>query len=229
MITNLTYKIVSPLLDLIYPPFCSICDSKINIDESVVCDRCWSKIPVNFMNTIIRKKDKNRKTYYKYIVWSYSYADISRDIIHDFKYRDYICLAQKLSKTMAESLTNLNELNDVDYLVPVPLHIFRYMQRGYNQSLILANNISKLTGIKISTDIYRTKYTKPQSSIVDKFQKVSNVKNAFRVKKSNDFRNKKIILIDDIVTSGSTVNECAKMLMKAGAEEVYVLSAALTN
>ena len=120
-------------------------------------------------------------------------------------------------------------LEDMDMLVPVPVHKKRLKERGFNQSDVLAKSIAELSGkMCCYNGIKRVRYTAPQSGLHPD-QRLINIKNAFEINNEIDFKSKKIVLIDDIFTTGATINECAGILRKSGAAQVdfFTLSVAL--
>jgi ComF family protein len=113
-----------------------------------------------------------------------------------------------------------------DIMVPVPLHVKRIRQRGFNQAILVGGLLSRKWGLPFYRDgLCRTRWTEPQISLsVDEREK--NVRGAFAVKKAEAFKGKRIILVDDVYTTGSTVSECARALKRVGAEAVFVVTVA---
>lgn len=151
------------------------------------------------------------------------YDAFSKKIVLRFKYADQIHSAKTLSRWMVTAGRDL--FTDADLLIPVPLHRWRLFHRRYNQATLLANYISKETAIKLENHILkRAKNTDPQGKKSTK-ERHRNVANAFYIdeKKGLLLKDKHIILIDDVLTSGATMNECARILKKAGAAKVSVL------
>jgi len=119
-------------------------------------------------------------------------------------------------------------VNAIEFFVPVPLHWSRRLTRGYNQSLILANELKHPTA-KISTDLARTRRTKYQPVMASAAARARNVAGAFAVRKGHSFSGRNICLVDDIKTTGATLNECAKTLKEAGASKVFALVLAVAG
>lgn len=117
-------------------------------------------------------------------------------------------------------------LKNADVLMPVPLFWWKKIRRGYNQAELLAQTISQETGIPIQNVLTRVKNTKTQTRLSEN-ERCDNVKNAFTVQ-TNDIKDKKVLLIDDVLTTGATIQECARVLKDAGACEVYSCVAAIT-
>jgi ComF family protein len=145
------------------------------------------------------------------------------DVIHQFKYQGKAHMAKVLGPLLAlfgrEWLSGQSEL----LVIPVPLHPRRLRQRGYNQSLLLARHVS--AGMRASLDfmsLRRTRDTKAQTGL-KKEERRKNVKSAFKVEDRSAVRGKAILLVDDVATTGSTLNECSKVLRKAGCSKIHCL------
>lgn len=154
---------------------------------------------------------------------AFEYDSVMRESIGRFKYknrREYgDFYVQELLHSCGEAVRSW----DVDLIVPIPLHKSRKRKRGFNQAELIAKKLGLELGIPISSDtLLRTKNTSPQKELNDQDRK-SNLKNAFQVVK-NDIKSKKILLIDDIYTTGSTLDAAASALLHHGAEKVYFLS-----
>lgn len=143
--------------------------------------------------------------------------------IQRFKYHGDITLAKALGW-----FWNMADLNDLPFelIVPVPLHHQRLRERGFNQALVLGKVLSKKMGKKISARaLRRTRYTIPQVQL-DHSEREKNVRGAFEVPYQRKVKDKTLLLIDDVFTTGATVNECARVLKKSGAKAVFVLTLA---
>ena len=151
------------------------------------------------------------------------FGDVARDLVHLLKYGDRLDLARPLGGWMARAGREL--LADADALLPVPLHWSRLWQRRFNQSAMLARAISRLAHVPVEDDILsRTRATPPQVGLARK-ERAQNVQGAFAVAPSARIRVKgrKLVVIDDVLTSGATVDACARILRRAGAARVDVL------
>jgi len=148
------------------------------------------------------------------------------EAIHRFKYTKQTSLSRPLSALAKETFCQFWGPQAVDLLIPVPLHIKRLRERGFNQAYLLIGRWAKLE--KIPCDpfaLLRTRWTEPQTSLSRKERK-KNMKHAFALRHSEKIGGQKILLVDDVYTTGSTANECARVLMEAGAEFVDVLTLA---
>lgn len=150
---------------------------------------------------------------------AFYYDGIVRDMVHRLKFADQPYLA----RTMGMLMANLADVQG-DLLTCVPLHAGRKRQRGYNQSEEIAREISRRTSIPYGHTLRRLRNTPPQSLMKDRTARSENIKNAFAVLPRAKIHGRKILLVDDVITTGATVEECRKVLLNAGAAEVNVIS-----
>ncbi|MEK6531565.1 MAG: ComF family protein [Deltaproteobacteria bacterium] len=225
------------LLDILLPPLCPVCECRLKEGPMCVECRCLlleSRIKGPACRTcgapFTGSYDAEREcggclTQKTPFVKARSLLRLSEPVhsaIRSFKYSGRVELASALGRLLSEA-----PLFDerMDFAVPVPLHKDRLRQRGFNQSLLLAREVSKAASIKIDyNNLNRMRVTEPQARL-DAKERVKNVRGAFMVKDTTLFRGKNILLIDDVITTGSTIKECAKALSAAGAR-VYVLTLA---
>jgi competence protein ComFC len=149
------------------------------------------------------------------------YAESLQDMVKAFK-NDKTELDSIMVWLADTALQTSTFFNDIDFFVPVPLHWRRRINRGYNQSYLLARGL-KHPSAKISTDLVRIRYTKPQSEMPSPAARAKNVKGAFAVRYRHPFAGRRVCLVDDIKTTNATLNECSKTLREAGAEQVFAL------
>jgi ComF family protein len=155
-----------------------------------------------------------------------SFEEPLKEIIHQFKYRSHPSLARPLARLLLSVYrSNLAELSS-DLIIPVPLHKLRERERGFNQAFELSRQFSRLTCIPLPTGLLvRTKPTKVQAGL-SRRQRRLNLRGAFEVSRSGMIRDKTLLLIDDVFTTGATLNECAKILKDHGARRINVLTLA---
>ena len=153
-------------------------------------------------------------------------AGIVRDVIHEFKYNRQIHLRHLVARWLRAALDD-ERLRDhqFDVIVPVPLHPARQRERGFNQASLLAELLSAHTSIPSRPLLKRIRYTTTQTAL-DRSERMENLHNAFRLRKNADVRGLRVLLIDDVLTTGSTLSECARVLKRAGAISVHAATAA---
>lgn len=229
MLANI-FKTVDRLLYLIYPKTCIFCNSILNYgDTECLCSECVEKYkPISgnkcelcgraiAVNNICGNC-RSKKHYYDKCYCVYEYKDNVKSFIYAMKFSDIrqnCFYAAKQMKLYADS----NNIQKCDYVVPVPMFSVNRIIRGYNQAELIARSFSRLTHGRYKRALYKCKITKPQHKLKGK-ERLINLKDVFKV--SGNIKDKTILLIDDVFTTGSTVNECSRVLKKAGAKEVYV-------
>jgi len=156
------------------------------------------------------------------------FDDFSARIVHALKYNDHTELAPALARLMVNASDEV--INNTDYIVPVPLHPKRLRQRKFNQAQLLAKFISRATGIKTIPDLLIRTKDIPSQSGLNRRQRIANVCDAFSIDQRNAhlIRGSRIIIVDDVITTGATLSECSKCLLQAGSSKVYGLSFART-
>jgi ComF family protein len=153
------------------------------------------------------------------------YEGVVRTALHRFKFSKRKKLAEPLGILLVNYLgqTTTLKMKELDSIVPVPLHRKRLRERGFNQMDLLAGVISRYYEVPVVASLERTRHTKPQFDL-PKEARLENIKGAFRVSRPKDVYNKRILLLDDVYTTGATVAECAKALSTAGARRIEVLT-----
>ena len=155
----------------------------------------------------------------------FPYLPPLQDAICSFKYRGKVVLAKSLASLMVGALPA--EI-DADMIVPVPLHPSRLRTREFNQSLLLADQVAPYLGCPVSaTHLFRLRPTDPQTTL-SRPERLRNLRKAFAVRNPDAIAGRRVLLIDDVFTTGTTLNECAKVLLKAGATSVCALTLART-
>jgi ComF family protein len=154
------------------------------------------------------------------------YTDALQQMILSFK-KGRTELDNVLGSLANSALEGGGFRDEIEFFVPVPLHWFRRLSRGYNQSLVLAGKLKHPAGI--SADLARVRHTKSQPAMVSPAARARNVAGAFAVRRGHRFAGRNICLVDDIKTTGATLNECAKTLKEAGASKVFALVLAVAG
>jgi len=217
------------IINFIYPAYCIVCNSHLKENERLICDSCWIQLPQIEQDFDSFKEIRSKladDVHFSKVFSIWEFSSPIQTAIHYLKYQNFKVLANQLGIFMAERLKKLSLPMDKTILIPVPLHKTRIRERGYNQSTLLCKVIAGETGFTYNDQtLKRIRYTQSQTKL-DAMERAKNVQNAFRVFSNEEILNKIIILVDDVITTGSTMNECAKELMKNGAEAVYLFSIA---
>jgi len=235
---NIIFRVLHHFVDFFYPPICLVCGDKINLDyksaknphivsTEFCCAKCKSRITFveNINKTIID------------IIPNYDPDDFAItnaislfkntidppiiNLIYALKYRGYTRIGLEYGQWLGEVLIS-EKMTDYDYIVPVPIHSARKRERGFNQSDLIAQGINKILKIKIAFDLLKkTKYTFSQTSLSIS-ERLQNLKNIFVFNEKYNVTGKKILLVDDVITTGSTLNNCALVLLENKAQQVDV-------
>lgn len=166
---------------------------------------------------------QKHRHYFDRGIAAFEYSDALKKSMYAFKYNNRREYADFYGKQLLKNKLEIVKSWDAQALVPVPLYPGKLRKRGYNQAEDLAVKLGEQLKLPVITDLlYRSKNTKPQKELNDKDRK-NNIENAFQIKK-NSVKYKRLILIDDIYTTGATMDECAKVLRADGAESVYFMT-----
>lgn len=211
------------MLDLIYPPVCGICEK---INKKYLCKSCKIQLKNYTINKIICCKN-NRKSYYDYQIKILKYEGIVRNKIIEYKFKEKAYLYKTLEKIILNDEKIYSFIEKYDIIIPIPLHRKRKGERGYNQTELIAKELAKDLNLSLESKILKKiRDTKKQSTLTKK-ERIKNVENAFVLTNTAKLKNKKILLFDDIYTTGSTLNECSKLLRKAEVKEISILTIAI--
>ncbi|MFQ5991626.1 MAG: ComF family protein [Nitrospiraceae bacterium] len=205
------------------PFFCRQCWGDIRPLQGPACPRCGrpfaSPVTMTYSPTHHCAACRHRRPAFTQ-AWSlYPYTPPLRDAIRLFKYRRKVVLADALGDLFSGPWPQLPEL---DVVIPVPLHSSRLREREFNQSLLLADRLNHHLRLPLSHDnLVRTRATRLQTEL-SRSARLRNLRRSFVVRRPDDVAGKRILLVDDVLTTGTTVNECAKALRRAGSGDVYV-------
>jgi len=227
-------------VSLLYPATCSICGKRVRAGE-YLCEACEAKIVrivppfcetcsepfEGSMNSAFTCANcAHRRIHFETAVAAYRGRGVVRDVIHQFKYNRQIHLRYLVARWLCAALDDERLRGyQFDVIVPVPLHPARQRERGFNQASLLAELLSAHTSIRCRPLLKRIRYTTTQTAL-DRSERMDNLHNAFRLRKNADVRGLRVLLIDDVLTTGSTLSECARVLKRAGAISVHVATAA---
>lgn len=231
---------LNTILEWIYPPKCMICSKIISLDKPRwICEHCFEILvyiekpvcikcgrPMDTEERVCSACAK-KKFYFERNYAVYEYDEIMRFLIHKFKYGEHPEFGKGLGMLVAKKYHS-DFLKGIDCIVPVPMYRAKEKKRGFNQAVLLSKEISKQTGIPmIKNLLLRTKKTKAQSGLTPK-ERENNIRDAFAMNPKFSAEGKTFLVVDDIYTTGSTLQACARMLSEAGAKEVFGLTLSIS-
>ncbi len=215
-----------PLFDLTALYFCESCRKDLTPIASPFCSRCGLPFVSREGDNHVCSECLLEKRYFRRARAFGVYDGSLMEAIHLLKYRKKTSLSRPLGILARETFFQLWDMDGIDLLVSVPLHVKRLRERGFNQAHLLIRRWAKQDGIPFDgLTLFRSRWTEPQTTL-SRTERQKNIKGAFSLRHPEKIKGRKILLVDDVYTTGATVNECAGVLMKAGAEFVDVLTLA---
>lgn len=219
---------------IIFPDFCCHCDEPLVGDERFLCTRCMSKIP--WSNNAATADNETEHRLVGQIpleaaagLLYYQKGNVAQSIIHQIKYHGNTQLARQYGHLLGNALKDSGRFDTIDCIVPVPLHWLRRLRRGYNQSQLLALAVSDVLSVPVADkNLYRHHYTSSQTH-KDRQQRAQNVSSAFRVRQPEKLAGKHILLIDDVITTGATIEACYHSLESIPDIKISITALAITT
>ena len=233
-------RVVRAFMELVYPSRCIGCDGSVGAGADIWCARCRDHL--NLIGAARCPKCGfpfgphvqgraacpacRRGVPFRQAVAAYRYEGPLREAIHRWKYGGDLRAGRALREALLAALANEPMMEEVDVVAPVPLHWLRRIRRRFNQSGDLAEAVGKRFGLPLrAAALRRVRRTRSQVGLTPT-QREDNVRGAFRVLRPREIRGLRVLLIDDVFTTGATCNECARTLRRAGAKRVYVAALA---
>lgn len=233
-------------VDLLFPPFCPLCRARLDEGRrDPLCGPCWDgleRLPPPYCRTCGRpfpafeggrpvegspcEACRRRRPPFGYARAAAVYGERVREAVHALKFKGKTALARPLGDLLAEAGSAMLAVGAVDCLVPVPLHPSREAERGFNQSVLLANRVGRRWGVPVEPRALRRRRRTLSQTDLDAERRRANVRGAFTLSRSAAVEGRHVLLIDDVFTTGATVAECARVLLEAGASAVGVLTLA---
>ena len=228
------------LVSLFYPASCAACRAPVAPNETLCrscfdeaprivapfCEKCSQPFPGAITDTFTCANCEDRVLHFDAAVSAYRSRGVVRKVVHDFKYGRQLHLRHLLGQWLADALHDPRLAGrQFDLSVPVPLHSTRQRERGFNQAELLALELQSASRIPARDLLQRTRYTTTQTQF-DRTERMENLRGAFRLRRGCAVQGLRVLLVDDVLTTGSTLSECAAVLKKAGALSVHAVTAA---
>lgn len=231
MFTTLYKNIIIPFVDFIYPSVCFLCNKRIDTRNEKICKSCWSsftKIDDDHPAYIELKDRLISSSYIKNFIACYLFEKEGKfqEAVHLLKYVGIksigIKLGQEIGKKILNTITNDGRIN---FIVPIPLHKLKNRERGYNQSDYLCGGISDIINVDSVNNLLIRKINTKSQTVLNFQARKLNVSDAFELNPKYNIKGENILLVDDVVTTGATIEAAAKVLFEAGAHQIYAASA----
>jgi ComF family protein len=226
------YSIVNDVIGLFYPRTCGGCGVHLMTHEQNLCLICLTGLP---------------KTYY----WDYPTNPVEKlfwgklnvtsacaflhfvkeskvqNLLHRFKYEGKSGIGFELGKAFAQILQEKNWFSDVDVVIPIPLHISKEMRRGYNQSAYIADGMGEVIDVKVRNHALKRILASESQTRKSRFARTENVNQVFELSNIDSVKGKNVLLVDDVITTGSTLEAAGNTILRAGASKLYIATIAI--
>lgn len=222
------------LINLFFPKACAGCNSILQEKELVICTDCRHEIPLtnhhkNEENEVMSRFYGRIPIEYASSLFYFHKKGIVQEMIHKLKYKGHQEVGETIGYWYGEELKNIEKLKDVNFIIPVPLHKRRLRTRGYNQVTAFGNALSKSLKIEFNADVLeRIIYsdTQVKKNIVERSDVTGSV---FKINNDIKWHNKHFLLIDDIITTGATLESCARELLKIPGSKISIVCMGMTQ
>ena len=231
------------IINLLYPAQCRACGEKTSSWDQHICENCQKRIKRRLPPFCVKcgkqisgdpqiqnmcTDCKKEKIYFDHALSVFHYDGVLKELVHDFKYKKVTSLAAGFADLVVDFMKEYSMAKDTDIILSIPMHPWRLFKREVNASDILAKNIAKRLGRRYSTKILKKIKNTPPQSKLPRSERINNIKYSFSIHKNKEteIKDKNILLVDDLLTTGSTVNECARLLKGASSGRIEVITLA---
>lgn len=231
---NLTTTILSPLKHLFYPHVCTGCGSDLVEDDNLLCLQCVNDLP--HTNFAMHANNPVEKIFWGRLALSAAMSEfyfakgtLIQTLIHEFKYKANIDVGLYLGAMMGSSLLSNNRFTKIDALIPLPLFADKEFKRGYNQATILCNGMSEVMDVPvIKNNVVRKRFTETQTK-KHRTERWENVEGSFEINNTQEIKDKHLLLVDDVVTTGATLEACGAEILKIEGSRLSIATLAFAS
>jgi ComF family protein len=229
---NFIYNLWDDFLCLLFPRLCYGCGNHLLRNEKIICIQCYISIPRTNYHLLpdnpVEQLFWGRCEINKAAAFSfYNRGSRIRKLIHNLKYKGIKEIGEELGRIYGHNLKESDFLNGIDILIPIPLHSSRLRKRGFNQSELICRGIGEASGLFVDNkSVVRAEKSDTQTSR-SRIERWMNVEGIFNISKPENLKGKHILLVDDVITTGSTIDACATELLKIDGVKVSVVALAV--
>ena len=215
------FKALAFFINFLYPPTCIICGKSANY---YICEKCNKKIKkYEEYHYLSRDEDNNYPIrHYDELIYILRYEKIIRKIMINYKFYSKPYISYFFAYKIMNNKYLCEKIKEYDYIVPVPMSENKEKSRGYNQTKLITSIISKRLKIKESNNLKKVNNTLTQGKL-NRLERINNIEGIYYIENNLEFIGKRIVLLDDIYTTGSTIEECARVISESGAKEIFVI------
>lgn len=229
---NYLYELWDDFISLLFPRLCYACGNHLARNENLICTECYILIPRTGYHlqpeNPVEKLFWGRCRIEKAAAFSfYNRGSRIRNLIHNLKYRGIRDVGYELGRMYGQSLNGSGFISDIDLIIPVPLHPSKQRARGFNQSDLICRGLSEATGIPVDTESLARVTVSATQTKKSRYDRWINVEGIFSLTRPEALRGKHVLLIDDVITTGSTIESCTNELLKTEGVKVSVAALAV--
>ncbi|HLW06950.1 MAG TPA: phosphoribosyltransferase family protein [Marinilabiliaceae bacterium] len=227
-------QLLQGLMTLTFPQHCYHCQSSLPMYAEVLCRKCEASLPKtgfeNQLDNIVFQSFWGRvPIHFATSAFHFRQGETLQKLVHLLKYRNHPEVGLYLGRITGRIIAKSNLLSGIDLVIPVPLHYRRYRKRGYNQCDIIAQGLAETLNVEVISDLlFRSSYNVSQTT-KKHYERWQNVEGIFHVVEGQRIQNKRILLIDDIITTGATLEACCTALNETSGVEINVVTVGYTN
>jgi len=218
-------SVFSDFASLFFPEYCLGCSSGLVKGEEILCTRCLLDLPkTNYLNVYenpIKEKFLGRLPIkYAWAFMKFRKTGVVQHLLHQLKYNNKPEVGSRLGKLFGKDIHDLGLASEFDIIIPMPLHHLRQRKRGYNQSTKFAEGLAQSLNVPSEDNLVTRKINTSTQTRKNRNERWENVKHAFRVEQPDAIRNNRILLVDDIITTGASLEACGQVLINQGCKEL---------
>ena len=227
-------KLLKDLFYLFYPNICANCKEQLLQNEKVICTFCRHDLPLTNFKSYTRNKVSSifsgRITIEKaYALLFFRKQGITKNLIHDLKYRGNEGVGVFFGNWIGEIVAKNKEFSTVDFIVPVPIHAKKKKIRGYNQVTKFGECLSMHLKVPLNEDVLIRQSAAKTQTLKSRFERFNDLESKFSARNTSIFKEKHILIIDDVITTGATLEACAKELLKTPGIKISILTMSYTE
>lgn len=227
-------RLATDILGLLFPALCNACGTHLYHGETVVCTKCLTDLPYTDFHlateNLVAKQFWGRVPLHAAMAMLYFKKGTKvQNLMHNLKYKGKTEVGETFGQWLGNKLIKSNNFKEIDVIIPIPLHPKKERLRGYNQSECIANGLAQVLQTKVNTNcLVRTKETESQTKKA-RFTRYENMEDVFGTVNTQNIANKHVLLLDDVITTGATLEACANLILKGGAAKVSIAAIAFAE
>jgi len=227
-------RLAADVVALLFPELCNACGTHLYYGEKEICIKCLRDLPFTdfhlYADNPVAKQLWGRLPNTNAMAMLYFRKGTKvQNLMHSLKYKDKTEVGVKLGNLLGEKLKNSNDYKDIDLIIPVPLHLNKERLRGYNQSKTIADGIAEALAVKVSsTHLLRSKSTETQTK-KSRYTRFENMQSVFTVRHKDELENLHILLVDDVITTGATLEACGNALLNVEIKKLSIAAVAFAE